>query len=43
MKKKIFDDINLTAVDFAVNAETGLLPLIKSYKIAEVPVKWEEM
>lgn len=41
-KKEIFDDINLTAADFAVNAETGLLPLIKGYKIAEVPVIWKE-
>lgn len=41
-KKEVFDNIELKAGNFAVNAEIGLLPLMKGYKIAEVPVLWQE-
>lgn len=41
-RKKVFDDIELKAGNFAVNAETGLIPIMKGYRIAEVPVIWKE-
>jgi len=41
-KKEIFDNIELKEGNFAVNAEIGLLPFMKGYKIAEVPVLWQE-
>ena len=41
-KKEIFETIKLKSANFAVNAETGLLPIIHGYKIAEVPVIWKE-
>lgn len=39
-KKEIFDNIPLTSSNFAINAETGIYPIIYGYKIGEVPVKW---
>jgi len=39
-KKEIFDHIQLTANDFAINAETGLYPILLGYKIGELPVTW---
>jgi len=41
-KREIFDSIKLKAGNFAVNAETGILPIVKGYKIVEVPVVWKE-
>jgi dolichol-phosphate mannosyltransferase len=39
-KKSVFDTLQLTATDFAINAETGLYPILLGYKIKELPVTW---
>lgn len=39
-KREIFQSIEWQSNDFAINAETGILPVVKGYKIAEVPVSW---
>ncbi|OGG20009.1 hypothetical protein A3D03_06235 [Candidatus Gottesmanbacteria bacterium RIFCSPHIGHO2_02_FULL_40_13] len=39
-RRKIFNSITLTARDYAVNAETGLYPILKGFKIGEIPVTW---
>ena len=41
-KKEVFGNMKITSSDFAVNAETGLIPIVKGYKIAEVPVIWKQ-
>lgn len=41
-KKEVFDNITITSRDFAVNAETGLIPLAQGYKITEAPVVWKQ-
>jgi dolichol-phosphate mannosyltransferase len=39
-KKEIIENINFKSSDFAINAETGILPVLLKYNITEVPVKW---
>ena len=39
-KREIFKKIKWSANDFAINAETGIFPVLYGYKIAEVPVSW---
>ncbi|MBS1266149.1 MAG: Glycosyltransferase AglD [Candidatus Woesearchaeota archaeon] len=39
-KREIFQSIEFKSNDFAINAETGILPVLKGYDIAEVPVSW---
>jgi len=39
-KVEIIKSIRWRNDTFAINAETGLLPLLHSYRIAEVPVSW---
>lgn len=39
-KKEIFLRIPLTASDYAVNAETGIFPILMGYTIGEIPVIW---
>jgi hypothetical protein len=39
-KREVFENIPLSANDFAINAETGIYPILCGYKIAEVPVSW---
>jgi dolichol-phosphate mannosyltransferase len=39
-KKEIFKAIPLSENGYAINAETGLYPLIFGYKIKEMPVTW---
>lgn len=39
-KTSIFKTIDWQSTDFSINAETGLLPVLKGYKIVEVPVSW---
>jgi dolichol-phosphate mannosyltransferase len=39
-KREIFETIKWQSNDFAINAETGVLPVLKGYRIAEVPVSW---
>ena len=41
-KKEVFNAISLEARNFAINAETGLLPIVHGYKIAEVQVIWKQ-
>ncbi|MBI2653385.1 glycosyltransferase family 2 protein [Candidatus Woesearchaeota archaeon] len=41
-KKEVFDSVNIKAGNFAANAETGLIPIIKGYKIVEIPVVWKQ-
>ncbi len=41
-RKEVFDAITLKEGNFAVNAEIGLLPVMKGYRVAEVPVLWQE-
>jgi glycosyltransferase involved in cell wall biosynthesis len=39
-KKEVFNYIPLSATDFAINAETGIYPILCGYRIAEAPVSW---
>ena len=39
-KKEIFQKLPYSSNDFAMNAETGILPMIYGYRITEVPVSW---
>lgn len=39
-KKEIFDTIHLTSHDYAINAETGIYPILLGFKIKELPVTW---
>lgn len=41
-KKEVYDSIKIKSGNFAANAETGLLPIVKGYNITEVPVIWEQ-
>lgn len=40
MRREIIDTINWRSVNFSINAETGLYPVIDGCRIAEVPVSW---
>jgi dolichol-phosphate mannosyltransferase len=40
MRRDIAQQINLLEPGFAVNAETGLLPLMMGYRVQEVPISW---
>jgi glycosyltransferase involved in cell wall biosynthesis/SAM-dependent methyltransferase len=40
IRRDVLDQLQLTEPHFAVNAETGLQPLIMGYKIKEVPISW---
>lgn len=39
-KKEIFQKLPYSSDGFAMNAETGILPMIYGYRIKEVPVSW---
>lgn len=39
-KKEVFDHLPLTSTDYAINAETGLYPILLGYTIQELPVIW---
>jgi dolichol-phosphate mannosyltransferase len=39
-KKEVFDNINLSENGYAINAETGLYPILAGYNIGELPVTW---
>lgn len=39
-KREVFSCIPFRSSDFAVNAETGIYPLLCGFRIKEVPVKW---
>jgi dolichol-phosphate mannosyltransferase len=40
MRREVVRDLRLRQPGFAVNAETGLQPLILGYRIKEVPISW---
>ncbi len=42
MRKEVVESIRWESEHFAINAETGLFPYVKKYKIKEVPVSWIE-
>ena len=39
-KREIIEKMPWRSNDFAINAETGILPILSGYKICEVPVSW---
>jgi len=41
-KADIFRNLPWRSNDYSINAETGILPIISGYRIAEVPVTWAE-
>jgi glycosyltransferase involved in cell wall biosynthesis len=40
MRREVVDRLVLLEPGFAVNAETGLQPLVMGYRVAEVPISW---
>ena len=40
MRREIVENMILLEPDFAVNAETGLQPLVMGYRVKEVPISW---
>jgi SAM-dependent methyltransferase len=40
MRREVVDKLQLREPGFAVNAETGLQPLLMGYNIKEVPISW---
>lgn len=40
IRKDVVDNINWHSVNFSINAETGLYPLLKGCRVVEVPVSW---
>jgi dolichol-phosphate mannosyltransferase len=40
MRREVVERLNLTQPGFAVNAETGLQPLLMGYSVKEVPISW---
>jgi glycosyltransferase involved in cell wall biosynthesis len=40
MRREVVENLQLNAPHFAVNAETGLQPLLMGYAIKEVPISW---
>ena len=40
MRREVFERLELTQPGFALNAETGLLPLLMGYSVKEVPISW---
>ena len=40
MRREVVADMRLRQPGFAVNAETGLQPLILGYRVKEVPISW---
>jgi SAM-dependent methyltransferase len=40
MRREVVADMQLRQPGFAVNAETGLQPLILGYRVKEVPISW---
>lgn len=40
MRREVVEKLQLTQPGFAVNAETGLQPLLMGYSVKEVPISW---
>jgi dolichol-phosphate mannosyltransferase len=40
LRREVVEQLELTQPHFAINAETGLQPLLQGYKVKEVPISW---
>ncbi|MFD2247913.1 glycosyltransferase [Pontibacter ruber] len=40
MRREVVEKLELTQPGFAINAETGLLPVMMGYDVREVPISW---
>jgi glycosyltransferase involved in cell wall biosynthesis len=40
IRRDVLEKIELTQPGFSINAETGLIPLLMGYRVAEVPISW---
>jgi dolichol-phosphate mannosyltransferase len=40
MRREVVRDVRLRQPGFAVNAETGLQPLVLGYSVKQVPISW---
>jgi len=40
MRRTVVENLKLTQPGFAINAETGLQPLLMGYSVKEVPISW---
>lgn len=40
MRRSVLEEIEFTQPGFAINAETGLYPLVMGYNVKEVPISW---
>jgi hypothetical protein len=40
IRREVIEKLQLTQAGFAINAETGLQPLLMGYKVKEVPISW---
>ncbi|MGG6266018.1 glycosyltransferase [Leptolyngbya sp. AN03gr2] len=40
MRREVVEQLQLTQPGFAINAETGLQPLLMGYSVKEVPISW---
>jgi hypothetical protein len=40
LRRKVVNDLSLRQSGFAVNAETGLQPLVLGYSVRQVPISW---
>jgi len=40
MRREVVQNLELTQPGFAINAETGLLPIMMGYDVREVPISW---
>jgi glycosyltransferase involved in cell wall biosynthesis len=40
IRREVVEKLPLTQAGFAINAETGLLPLLMGYSVKEVPISW---
>ncbi|MGL5063907.1 MAG: glycosyltransferase family 2 protein, partial [Microcoleus sp.] len=40
MRREVVEQLELTQPGFGINAETGLQPLVKGFRVKEVPISW---
>ena len=40
MRREVVEKMELSQPGFAINAETGLIPILMGYKVIEVPISW---
>jgi hypothetical protein len=39
-RREVLEKLELTQPGFAINAETGLMPLLMGFRVKEVPISW---